>query len=70
MNFEVSAKTLDPVCGMEVIPFQSAGKSEHEGRTHYFCTPTCKQLFEQNPGRYTDKGEGPGVVASKRSGPD
>jgi CheY-like chemotaxis protein/YHS domain-containing protein len=52
MNLEASAKTIDPVCGMEVIPFQSAGKSEHEGPTYYFCTPACKQLFEQNPRRY------------------
>lgn len=55
MNLEASAKTIDPVCGIEVIPFQSAGKSEHEGRTYYFCTPACKQLFEQNPRRDTDK---------------
>jgi Cu+-exporting ATPase len=56
MNFEASAKTIDPVCGIEVIPFQSAGKSEYEGRTHYFCSPVCKQLFEQNLEHYTDEG--------------
>lgn len=56
MNREASAKTIDPVCRMEVIPFQSAGKSEHEGHIYYFCTPACKQLFEQNPRRYPDKG--------------
>ncbi len=56
MTLEASAKTIDPVCRMEVIPFQSAGKSEHEGHIYYFCTPACKQLFEQSPRRYTDKG--------------
>ena len=56
MTLEASAKTVDPVCRMEVIPFQSAGKSEHEGHIYYFCTPACKQLFEQSPRRYTDKG--------------
>ncbi len=40
---------------MEVIPFQSAGKSEYEGHTYYFCSPACKQLFEQNPRQYTNK---------------
>lgn len=56
MTLEASAKTIDPVCRMEVIPFQSAGKSEHEGHIYFFCTPACKQLFEQSPRRYTDKG--------------
>lgn len=52
MNLEASAKTIDPVCKMEVIPFQSAGKSEHEGHIYYFCTPACKQLFEQVVGQF------------------
>lgn len=56
MNLAAAAKSIDPVCRMEVIPFQSAGKSEHEGHIYYFCTPACKQLFEQSPRRYTDKG--------------
>ena len=55
MNLGASAKTIDPVCRMEVIPFQSVGKSEYEGRTYYFCSPACKQLFEQNPRQYTNK---------------
>lgn len=56
MDLEASAKSIDPVCRIEVIPFQSAGKSEHEGHIYYFCTPARKQLFEQSPRRYTDKG--------------
>jgi YHS domain-containing protein len=42
----------DPVCGMEVNPEQSAGKSEYQGQTYYFCSPSCKRQFDQEPERY------------------
>jgi Cu+-exporting ATPase len=44
----------DPVCGMQVDEQQAAEKSEHQGQTFYFCSPGCRQQFEQNPARYTD----------------
>jgi YHS domain-containing protein len=43
----------DPVCGMEVDEKQAAGKSEHQGKTYHFCSPGCKQRFDQDPDRYT-----------------
>lgn len=43
----------DPVCGMEVNPEQAAGKSEYQGQTYYFCSPSCKQQFDREPQRYS-----------------
>jgi len=42
----------DVVCGMKVDPAKAAGKSEHQGRTYYFCSPTCKAKFDANPKQY------------------
>ena len=39
----------DPVCGMAVDPEQASCKSEHRGRTYYFCSLRCKQQFDQEP---------------------
>jgi P-type Cu+ transporter len=48
--------TKDPVCGMQVNDEQAAGTSEYRGKTYYFCSPGCKQRFDQNPERYTGEG--------------
>jgi Cu+-exporting ATPase len=45
----------DPVCGMDVNPEQAAGTSEYQGQTYYFCSPSCKQQFDQNPERYVSQ---------------
>ncbi len=42
----------DPVCGMQVDEKKAAGKSEYQGQTYYFCSPGCKQMFDQNPAQY------------------
>ena len=42
----------DPVCGMEVDKKKAAGKSEHMGKTYYFCAPGCKKAFDENPQKY------------------
>jgi YHS domain-containing protein len=46
----------DPVCGMEVDEKKAAAKSEHMGKTYYFCAPGCKKTFDENPGKYTGPG--------------
>ena len=43
----------DPVCGMEVDEKKAAAKSQHMGKTYYFCAPGCKNAFDTNPGKYT-----------------
>jgi Cu+-exporting ATPase len=42
----------DPVCGMEIDPAKAAGRSEHGGRTYYFCSPGCKASFDEAPEEY------------------
>lgn len=45
-------KVKDPVCGMVIDPAQAAGQIEAAGRTHYFCSPGCRQAFSTAPDRY------------------
>jgi len=40
---------IDPVCGMEVDPADSAGTSSYKGKTIYFCNPVCKERFDAAP---------------------
>jgi membrane fusion protein, copper/silver efflux system len=43
----------DPVCGMQVDPVKAKEKqSTYQGRTYYFCSDTCKQDFDKDPGKY------------------
>ena len=41
----------DPVCGMTVDEKTSL-KSEHDGRTFYFCSAGCKATFDRDPHKY------------------
>lgn len=46
----------DVVCGMQVDEQRAVSKgltSDFEGQTYYFCSPGCKQQFEQNPQQFT-----------------
>src|SRR4029077_20216576 len=52
------AKHKDPVCGMTVIPEKAAGKAEHAGKTHYFCSKGCAERFSREPEKYL-AGPGP-----------
>ncbi|WP_135366655.1 permease [Halosimplex halophilum] len=36
----------DPVCGMEVDPDETDHSIEHDGRTYYFCSQSCKESFD------------------------
>ncbi|HZS32315.1 MAG TPA: heavy metal translocating P-type ATPase [Methylomirabilota bacterium] len=42
----------DPVCGMVVDPARAAGSTQHEGRTYYFCHPSCLARFRADPAAY------------------
>ncbi len=41
----------DPVCLMKVDPKASL-EHKHEGKTYYFCAPSCRQSFANNPDAY------------------
>jgi YHS domain-containing protein len=58
----------DPVCGMQINESQTAGKSEYQGQTFYFCSPGCKQRFDQNPDRYADQ-RATHTIQANESGP-
>jgi YHS domain-containing protein len=49
---EVKKVTVDPVCKTLVNPKKAKDQAEHQGQTYYFCTPECKQTFEENPEKY------------------
>lgn len=42
----------DPVCGMEVDEKKASATSEYKGKTYYFCAPSCKKAFDENPEKY------------------
>jgi len=44
--------TKDPVCGMMVDEKTAKYKSEHMGKTYYFCSQMCKTTFDKNPMKY------------------
>lgn len=46
----------DPVCGMNV-PSDAKLRSTFEGKQYVFCSPGCKQKFDQNPRQYAAAGK-------------
>jgi Cu+-exporting ATPase len=44
--------TIDPVCGMEVDPADSAGRVAHQGRDYFFCSEHCVEAFSADPEKY------------------
>ena len=45
-------KRKDLVCGMEMTIEDVTAKSEHKGKTYYFCHHNCKAKFDKNPKKY------------------
>jgi Cu+-exporting ATPase len=43
---------IDPVCKMEVDEATAAAKTDHGGKTYYFCNPYCLETFKKNPEKY------------------
>jgi YHS domain-containing protein len=46
------AERLDPVCLMDVDPATARHFVEYRGRTVYFCAPSCKKCFLEDPAAY------------------
>ena len=42
----------DPVCGMEVEEKKAAATAAYQGRTYFFCAPSCKATLQMAPGKY------------------
>jgi len=47
----------DPACGMQVDEARAAGTSRYEGQTYYFCSTSCKEAFDANPGAYVSRAD-------------
>ena len=56
----VSARTKDPICGMDVNPSTARYKSDHAGKAYYFCSAHCLEKFRANPDSYL----APGPIAA------
>ena len=48
------AAATDPVCNMTVKIASARYRSEHAGRSFYFCSAGCKRKFDQEPARYVE----------------
>ena len=57
----------DPVCGMAVEPEAAPAKSEHAGRTYYFCCRSCSDKFRADPEKYLN-GRAPVAAGRTASG--
>jgi len=56
----------DPVCGMEIEERDSVIRRNHNGRTYFFCSFSCREVFDENPRKYSEKKND----ASLTHGPD
>ena len=45
----------DPVCGMQIDELTAKARSEHRGKVVSFCSPGCKEKFDQNPEPYAQQ---------------
>ena len=48
--------TMDVVCLVEVDEDESLWVSEHDGKLYHFCARHCKDLFDADPGFWTEEG--------------
>ena len=46
----------DVVCGMNVDAATAQQKTDHDGKTYYFCGPGCRKAFEADPSKYLAPG--------------
>ena len=46
-----SEKVKDPFCGMSVVKNGDL-QSTFEGNSYYFCSSSCKEEFDKNPGKF------------------
>ena len=58
---------IDPVCGMSVDPATAAASHAYEGKTYYFCCPSCLTKFQADAPRYLAKTSTGGVPEPARS---
>lgn len=45
-------RVVDPICKMEMEDKWVGFKSEHNGKTYYFCSLEHKKMFDESPEKY------------------
>lgn len=48
-------KVVDPVCKMDISREAAFASIDHEGRTYYFCAPSCRDKFKKSPKDFIGK---------------
>jgi YHS domain-containing protein len=43
---------VDPVCEMKLPVGHARDRAEYRGVTYHFCSTTCKEQFQREPGKY------------------
>ncbi len=43
---------VDPVCKMQVDEKKTQFKSQHTGKSYFFCSSNCKKSFDSDPHKY------------------
>lgn len=43
---------IDPVCEMKVDPQNPPFRASYKGKTYYFCSKICKDVFQRYPDKY------------------
>ncbi len=49
---QASNDVTDPVCGMTIAPADAVGTVEHGGQLYHFCSDSCLERFQANPGEF------------------
>jgi Uncharacterized conserved protein len=48
-----SSTVVDVVCKMKIDKTTAEFTSKYKGKMYYFCSASCKEKFDENPGKYT-----------------
>jgi Cu+-exporting ATPase len=48
----IEKATIDPVCGMDVVPGKTKLVAVHDGHSYWFCAEACRDAFEKDPEKY------------------
>ena len=48
------ASVIDPVCGMQVDEKSAPAQVNYAGKTYYFCSKECAQMFKAAPTKYVE----------------
>jgi Cu+-exporting ATPase len=65
----LSARVIDPVCGMTVDPATAQHRAGHAAKTYYFCSARCREKFAADPTHYASLAASPSPPAAPPPSP-